>query len=593
MSCPGTVLVGRGDTCSSDDRWSATPLFPWAEASNETLRRFCVYEWQGPGRPTPAQRPRSNLEVDCAMSAALAAPLPDLTKAREAAFLEHVRALDPLPAPTGSRQPPVRVAVVDTARNLAAGRKGEPGAGNSSHGRAVGLVISRLTCPNGPGSRGCLTEIDNRIGLGLVREGTEVRRDPNGGYFGLFSEVARAIGDAVASAGADQRLILNLSFGWDGTFGGSDLAHLGLPIEAVYQVIRYARCRGALAIAATGNSAGERPPASVGPFFPAGWQRQPAPSDVACRNDFGLPGSRGGSGPLVIAATGVDPSDQFLLNTPTGGISEVAAPAAQVIVSDPAPPANAPAPVPLTGSSMAAAVVSSAAAITWAYQPRLPPQQVLEKVKEAGVDLGVRADYCAGGAACDNVRRVSLCQMVKRACDAGHCTPLLTPCADDPARSPAGSSPTFATAPIDPCRGPRAPASCSPPSTTEYRNEPLVPLMEPQPTGPICPDCDLGTNQGLLDLRLNPALSNYLFNANTLWIDDDLTPTEGWLWIDLRNRLPRDQPGGTSLNTVLDLAGIGVWGTIHSVAVDFSYTDIDIFGLPVTQVKTEWLWLSP
>jgi len=41
-----------------------------------------------------------------------------------------------------------------------------------------------------------------------------------------------------------------------------------------------------------------------------------------------------------------------------------------------------------------------------------------------------------------------------------------------------------------------------------------------------------------LVLPLNPNLSHLNFTAYRLWIRDDATPTDGWLQIDLRQRLP-------------------------------------------------------
>jgi hypothetical protein len=593
-TCNGSVLVVKGTECrTSTPGWTARRLFPAELARVDRLVPYCVYEWTGDGDPVgrPYGRPVAPEERDC-LAVSGQAPAPGIAAgALEQRFLEHAAALDELPVPTNPGAQPVRVAVIDSARDLAVG---DVGGGNSSHGRAVGLVISRLACPPAAGSA-CLAEIDNILALRVMRTPTGLTRDPNGGFFGFQSDVAGAIFEAVASNPPNRRLIINLSLGWHQAFG--DLVSPRLSVEAVYEALRYARCRGALVIAASGNSSGALPP-SDGPLLPADWQRLATPDNLQCQADFGLGGALSGPGPLLYAVSGVDDRDQFLFNTPIGARAPLAAPALQVIISDPNRPPNVPAAFARTGSSMAAALVSAGAAVAWAYNPLQRSSDVMATLEGTGIDLGVPADYCLGAGVCPNVHRVSICAAVAAACQAGFCAfsdPKFS-CPTDGPRSPAGSSLDLSRAPAEKCDASRSINGCAPNPLQAFQNTLLMPLATPQPDEPECPPCDAdrvfsyfysrlaapAPSVLRIELSLNPRLPQQNISPDGLWLYDDA----GLVWVSLWDRPPLLKDGG-NLTWEIDAAEEGLVGELRAGQIDFIYERDGRTGNPITQLKGE------
>jgi hypothetical protein len=503
--------------------------------------------------------------------------------------LDHVHAQAALPLASDPSTQPVQVSVIDTAREI--GAPGQPGAGNSPHGRAMGLVISRLACPEDDADSTCAARIDNVPALRMVRTAAGLRRDPNGGYWGYLNDIAWGIGLAVARTPPGRHQILNLSVGWNSDFG--DLKRLRPHVRAVYDALRYARCQGALAIAAAGNTHGQRP-APEGPLVPAAWQSIAAPTAAECQRDFGLPGTKGGSGPLVFAVSAVDPFDRPLTTTPPGAHAPLAAPGLQVLVRDDNPPAGPPPVGPHTGSSGAAAAGSALAAIAWTYYPELQPSEVMQKVSDAAVTLDATADFCFPAGPCPKVKRLSACQLIQTACNDGRCSPAPI-CEPDQPHAP-GLDPDPAL-PLT-CLGTRAPGGCAEDPPGIFTNRRMLPLGDPQPDEDPCGSaCDLGFSSYYsystfartasarslaspptpaplrLVLPINPNLSHLKFTAHRLWIRDDATPKSGWLQIDLRKRLAHDQPGGTTLALDLDPTKEGIVGLINSAQIDFTYDD--------------------
>ncbi len=103
-----------------------------------------------------------------------------------------------------------------------------------------------------------------------------------GGLFGTRSELARAIlravddwkGDVLSGNGAEPRLVINLSLGWEDHSADvkstsnkncniTRSGDLDSPSQAVYDAVVYARCHGALVLAASGNDTGGRLPSGT------------------------------------------------------------------------------------------------------------------------------------------------------------------------------------------------------------------------------------------------------------------------------------------------------------------------------------------
>jgi len=422
-----------------------------------------------------------------------------------------------------------------------------------------------------------------------VRTAAGLRRDPNGGYWGFLNDIAWGIGLAAARKPPGRHQIINLSVGWNTDLG--HLAQLRPHVRAVYDALRYARCQGALAIVAAGNTDGQRP-APEGPLVPAAWQTVAAPTAAECQQDFGLPGTEGGSGPLVFAVSAVDRFDRSLTTTPPGGRAPFAAPGLQVMVHDDNPPVGPPPVGPHTGSSGAAAAASGLAAIAWTYYPELQPMQVMQKVAEAGVELDAPADFCFPAGPCPKVRRLSACRLIQAACNDGRCGPAPNCDPDEPRGQSLDPDPPL---PLS-CAETRAPRGCAEDPPGIFTNRRMLPLGDPQPDeNPCGSSCELGFSSSSdssvpmagarasalapapallrLVLPLNPNLSHLNFTAYRLWIRDDATPTDGWLQIDLRQRLPHDQPGGSTFALELDPSEEGIVGQVNSAQIDFTYED--------------------
>ena len=442
----------------------------------------------------------------------------------------------------------------------------------------MGLVIERVACPDG-GT--CAAYIDNLPAMRMVRTPAGIRRDPDGGHWGFLGDIAWGIGLAAARKPPGRRQILNLSVGWNSELG--DLSSSRPHVRAVHDALRFARCRGALLIAAAGNTRGHRRPPE-GPLVPGAWQTLPAPTEQECLDDFGVVTEAPLQGPLVYAVSAVDAYDRFLSITPPGARAPLAAPGLQVFVTDPNPPVGPPPVGPQTGTSGATAAASALAAIAWRYYPELRPDQIMEKVAAAAVELPAAADFCFGAGACAPVRRLSACGLIQAACQDGRCSDAPA-CQPDQPRGPALPDP--------PTQGDEEDA----PETVANRR--MLPLGFPQPPEDPCGStCGLGEVTNLraargggaagapLQLRLpiNPNLSRYKFTAYRLWIRDDATPERGWLKIDLQHRLPHHQPGGTVLVLDLDPAAEGVKGQIHAAQVDFVYRDYLLDGTPIDRL---------
>lgn len=422
------------------------------------LRRFCLVEWAPnngldlpPAAVVAAARARldeafddwgEDLQVGGAQADALEN---EVVNVLAPAWRRQLDVLRPLPEPLPGFQP-TRIAIADTSPRSDTGDANE---GLSDHGWAMGRIAQVLSCP--PGGA-CLGYVAHHLALPRV---DGVRRPALGGYYGYQGEIARAIGESVqrwleaAPAEGRGHLVINLSLGWDGIYGGAITttpdADLKPPVRAAYLALQYAACQGALVVAAAGNRSGG-PNESVGPLYPAGWEKRPTPSAEDCQA-LGFPGVVDGSPyqPLVYAVSGVRPDDIDLGNRRPGGRPRLVAPAFQAVVGVPSdPPGMGLVSSGInTGSSVAAAAVSSVAAVIWAYRPDLGPHAVMQAIYDHGVPLSpaldgsnVLAEFCLGST-CNGlaVRRLSMCQAVAAVCagGAGRCPAVLPPCDATPA----------------------------------------------------------------------------------------------------------------------------------------------------------------
>lgn len=418
------------------------------------LNRFCVYEAAGSDPlPPPASADLVRIDRDCSALSASVARHP-----RGPWRFYSKRLLDQA-GTTGQtftidNPLSVRLAFLDTEPTRG---KIPTHQGRSPHGYALAHIARHLVCP---GER-CAARITTRLALPIVRfDPTHRNRtvvDPvRGGFLGMQSDLAEAILSEVDAWRQDprqQHLVLNLSLAWDGElFGGLDEAQLEkmkAGNQAVYRALQYASGFDALVLAAAGNLKGE-PCANFGPLLPAAWESKDAP-------------------PLLYAVGGVDAKGHPLVNARPGGMPRRAAYADNAVVACPTRKGRT---AMLTGSSVAAAVVSSIAAVVWAAHPDRRPGDIMQILDGSGEALPMAADFwppvsAAASPGPPQVHKLSLCSALAEACDAYGCA----------------SRPTCASHALD-SRRPWLPLQAR-----TWRRGSCQPWLYPQPEVDPCPVC--------------------------------------------------------------------------------------------------------
>ena len=513
-ACVGDRWIGKapdGNCPAPGLGWNVSKLFDPPPAGDTLLVQYCLYEWKNdattpiPGRlpelpGDPATPAEEWLDIDCAAVGAMGAGksqqnvdlvAPDLWSA----FLTQIDAPSGISAPAAA--PNVEIAVIDSwpSRNEV---------GTSPHGFGMAGIIDGLTCGLLAGNQ-CAIDTTPRLALNLLEP--RVRDNDEGGYFGHFGRLARQIYRASRTwketAGPSDRLILNLSLGWEDTFNQENNGIPSLAVQAVHDAISWSVCQGALAIAAAGNTGGETSvpgQVGIGPTYPAAWQAEAAPSCVSC--------GAAGTCPLVYSVSGVDGRDLALSNVRPGARPPLAAPAFAVPGTRDVNGVPETAG-PFTGSSVSAAAVSAAAAMVWTFDSNLTAAQVMARLYGTGVDLGVGSDFCVLSS-CPDVHRISLCKALQ-ASGLGQ-----LPCSPPPAFQgqnpsvPAADRPIIAALPatqnrFDGTSLTGAVMACGEPvfveaGTNDVQAEPACPLealptdvrnvaIDPQPGPDPCPAC--------------------------------------------------------------------------------------------------------
>ena len=473
-ACPSNrwiaVLAEGIDSCPQgpsgmQGQWSGARLF---EATRGTwylppgLAPFCSYDWVTPGGGLPSQQAVAmlqsslgarvvQLDRDCQVVAPLGS---SATRAAwqtlHTDFHAQTGRVAVLPPGGASSPAEVRVAVVDSAPHRYS--DGEAVEDRLGHGHAMGRVVRELGCPDG--SPVCIAQVANHLALPQVTP--NVRDLAHGGYFGEQTQLARSIHASVSewrgynarqpppgeTVTPQPRLVVNLSLAWDGRYGGAYSGNLveklPAPVRAVHAAITHAVCRGALVIAAAGNDPGGPEPV-FGAMYPSGWEQKPAPVYAQCTSLEGPgyswpaaypvfpPAGATVYRPLVYAVGGVRGDDAPLASTRPGGRPRIAAPGAHALATDVNLAGRLVPTDILTGTSVSTAVVSGLVATVWGYRPELSGPELMERVRQASVDLGTPADFCLGGAPCPlaatdarrSIRRVSLCQTLAHVCAGG------------------------------------------------------------------------------------------------------------------------------------------------------------------------------
>jgi subtilisin family serine protease len=393
LDCPKTNVLVRipysGD-CPTTIGTASTGLWVGGAVTKklpdirEPRPRFCTYYWSSaPRTPDTDVLPGEqghDWQWDCASVGAHAAQ-PELY----AALAAHGKANLGELTWTADVKAPVRVAVIDTA----AGSWSDPD--NNPHGKAVGTLIRDTACLN---PAVCPVEVENYLGLPLLRAPMPgqlvIRRDlTRGGAFGAHGDLARAIVQAV-DANVGTRTVINLSVAYDSV----ELLASGEPDPAdfensvVFDALQYARCHGALILAAAGNG---RVPAigTQKAALPALWTEQRAFDAPTCDARYGV-ASHVTSGPLLYAVSAVDFGAKPLLTTRGEGQSVLAALGFAVVRDDP----NGGYTRILSGTSMATATVSAIAAALWARTPAgTTPDRIIRELYAVSPSISETAHF--------------------------------------------------------------------------------------------------------------------------------------------------------------------------------------------------------
>jgi hypothetical protein len=506
-----------------------TLIKPFPAGLSPALDRYCFYQWAGGPGTSPTQNQTVALGSfwgsDPINAAAGVQPLTQdcgsigaLGLRSEHEWLEQGERAELRPifedqagvvhpgSGLGAPAQTTLVEVVDTAPRLPQLPLWSP------HGPLLAALIHDLTCAD-PAHLVCAADVQKRLGLPMhddVMLGVDpfAPDAPHGGRLGTPLQLAVAVARAVKEwvPGANPHLVLNLSVGaqpsqeWatlkDPGHGGPSWGPL-----ALYEALRVAACKGALAIAASGNKlGGPNPP--FGPAYPAAWSQSAPPSVSDCQglltDPFTLPSAPGA---ILYAASGIDSQGRPLTNAIPGSVAPFAAIGSLMTASD-----GSELPPPMTGSSAAAAVTSAAAAMVWAYQPNLTADEVMQIVYNSGKPLGRTADLSAPTfGAHPVVRRVSVTGALHQACAVDPAAPgcaSFVP-ATCPFASPQDPATCFPLAPSLSCGVAVGLLSLAPPSGAtlspgtspapfdQYQNVSSPGWVRPFPIEPVCPQCTI------------------------------------------------------------------------------------------------------
>jgi hypothetical protein len=429
-----------GYTCPAppaDSGWTGGLMFGERAITDQPLEQngglFCRYHYSGPdaslawsdlpdqlvpcGEPGIICQSRVHgarwLHPDARVATAQAPGLLGVLQARlQAEYLQQMDVpLLPLPAAPGK----VDLAVLDSLRDSAPGEY-YPLAGDG-HGRAIGMAAFRTACPGGLGTS---CPINLRF-YRAFEPGTVASLSD------LAQQIVRATDDSVARGA---HLVQNVSLGlhprfawWEQPGQNPDFpAGVLLPaFRAVKAALNYASARGVIVVAAAGNSDGS----SHNPedrsdelLYPAAFDGETGWSCDASRS------CTTEARPLVYAAGGITAEGEPLPNARFSGHSvPFVAPACNVALDNQLPWESAQADLPTyCGTSFGAIGVSSVLAATWSQLPNASPQEVIDVVRAAGVDLHTGQPGCAGTDC-----RVRMCHSLAAAGAAVSCGALPLP----------------------------------------------------------------------------------------------------------------------------------------------------------------------
>ncbi len=499
--------------------WSGTPMFGAAPPAG--LQNFCRFDWNATTAPTTSDlqaainQSTSTLAVypDRPAAAPMGPPLAAVYEDR-AVVVSRVHAGDIL-SKTGQPPVAVKVAVLDNLPTLS--HLQQPWLNQSKpHGHAMAHIVHDLACDD---ADNCAIDVSTRLAMPFEAGDPLVEDAVGGGDFGSLGSLAVAIYDEVTdwSQGTDHtHLVLNLSLAWHPSYGGIGDPAVHPDVEAVHAALMDAHCRGALVIAAGGNTSSGSA-MLTGPMLPAGWGTEIV-STTDCQAAIGSDGAAPGT-PLLYAVSGLNTYKKNIGNSRVHNRSPWTAYANAFTLEAPTTPLP-----PRTGTSMAAAVVSSAVGTVLAWRPDLSPHEAMTFLNTHGGGVGGVDAYWSSLNL--PARRVRVCQSLRSAClentNAAGCQPAEVPTCSwgnphitfDPEvlqawKDDAASVPYVPvvvdhqnTCPNAVYRESAAPDPVAPCPEFQFYDDPTtVPHTDPQPNDGHCPECTvaIGTDTLLLE----------------------------------------------------------------------------------------------
>lgn len=495
--------------------WETKDLFPPGAGTGKA--RFCIYDWLNPystegAQDGPTIAPEHGRLRGKVRRCAVVAPLGLSELSAEPFFREFRYQTGTTELLLFDEQPPqVRLAILDTQPTKESPLLETCGTDCTPHGFAMAHIARNLTCQepvcaedkNGH----CAAEVATHLTLPLRLEGETLVEDGEKGYFGRPSDLAKAIAREVSDWSQQKQprhLILNLSLGWDPELlrelasvsaAGSptgNLDQVNLEEEAVYDALLYAQNEGVLVIAAAGNSPGGARPGQLA-TLPARWYA--IPPDAFGRLSVS-------ERPVVYAVGAVDRNDRPLANVRVDSLPPFAAYGDHAVVPLPSGGWT----TPMTGSSVAAVVTSSLAAVAWHLRPDLDAAGVMDLLYRSGDPLGRMAELDRSassgltGSPGTGVRRLRLNTLLSRIRTLPEVTPPNSDFTPPELDCRVALPPTSLSCPDWPagqpllvCAPGGVPQALPPCPPTLLPSVASVPWVLTQPTSPPCDSCALGS----------------------------------------------------------------------------------------------------
>ena len=322
-------------------------------------------------------------------------------------------------------------------------------------------------------------------------------------------QIERAVGDWMPDRRNGEKLIINLSLGWEVDPRYETMSKL------VRSRIAWARCQGALVLAASGNRSIHD--CSEAPIEPAVWERLDPPTRAECTNlqaplpSVDLEVAPGTYAPLLHSITPIKGDAELLLSHRPGSTSRIAAAGGGVF-------SGGRAYGPIWGSSVATAVTSGIAALVWAHTEYASGDELMEEIWGAGNPTSHTVQVY-NGAEPREQRWIRACEALEPLCPAGSNCPFACPTREleNPTAPLLDASTGAHFGPVDvkstkiiecpSCEGNPIRVKASRISDSSLVPDPEV---HPQPSKLICPSChiELQSRTGLAVLQLDESYAN-------------------------------------------------------------------------------------